>query len=151
MKNFCRHLGGRTTPVCWTSLKPSKHSETFQVRSNARFKQECIPVGCVLSAVVAMGGGGGDCPGVCLPRRVLAQGGVCLGMSANGGGVYHSMHRARGCIPACTGQGEGVSAQGSAQGEGTVGSGVCVSQHALASVCWDTCPPTVDRILDICL
>ena len=64
------------------------------------FKQECIPVGCVPSAAVAIcwGGGclpggvsaqrgclprGGVCPGVCLPGGVSAQGagvsaGVCL-------------------------------------------------------------------------
>ena len=60
-------------------------------------KQECIPVGCVPSAAVAVcwGGvclGGGVCPGV------SAQGGVCPG------GCLHRGVSAQGvCIPACTG------------------------------------------------
>ena len=48
------------------------------------FSQECIPVGCVLSAAVAISGGG-VCPGGgCLPRRrVSAQEGVSAqGVSA---------------------------------------------------------------------
>ena len=47
-------------------------------------EQECIPVGCVPSAVVAIsGGGGGVCPGgylpggECLPGGCLPGGGVC--------------------------------------------------------------------------
>ena len=52
-------------------------------------KQECIPVGCVPSAAVAVFLGvsaqgsvfclRGVCPGGCLPRSVSAQWGVCLG------------------------------------------------------------------------
>ena len=39
------------------------------------YSQECIPVGCVPSAAVAVWWGWG-----CLPRGMSAQGGVCLGM-----------------------------------------------------------------------
>ena len=69
-------------------------------------KQECIPVGCVPSASVAVGGGGGCLKGVC-PGGCLNRGGLPGGVSAQGWGVS-----AWGCvcIPACTGQ--GVSAQG---------------------------------------
>ena len=54
------------------------------------FKQECIPVGCLQSAAVAVSGGGDVCPRGCLPggsawgegvsaggQGVSAQGGVC--------------------------------------------------------------------------
>ena len=53
------------------------------------YKQECIPVGCVPSAVVAIGGGylpggcqprGGVCLGGCLPRGVSTWGGVYPGL-----------------------------------------------------------------------
>ena len=52
--------------------------------------QECIPVGCVPSAAVAVsfGRGGGGLPGW------SAQGGVCLGVSAQGG-----LPGGRGCLP----------------------------------------------------
>ena len=56
-------------------------------KSKKKFKQECIPVGCVPSAAVAVLREGGVCPGGvvypggvirgCLPRWVC-QGGVCL-------------------------------------------------------------------------
>ena len=58
-------------------------------------KQECIPVGCVPSAAVAVSGGGGGCllwGCVCSWRDLLQagvcfQGGVCSwGMYAPGGG-----------------------------------------------------------------
>ena len=39
-------------------------------------KQECIPVGCILSTAVAYLGGGGCPPRGCLPRGVSAQGGL---------------------------------------------------------------------------
>ena len=48
-------------------------------------KQECIPVGCVPSAAVAVSrevvsaGGRGVCLGGCLPRGCLPGGGVCPG------------------------------------------------------------------------
>ena len=56
--------------------------------------QENIPVGCVLSAAVAVKG---RLPGVgCLPMGVSAQGVSTRGVSAQGvsahGGVYPSMH-----------------------------------------------------------
>ena len=67
-------------------------------------KQECIPVGCVPSAAVAVGGGwgclegvcpGGVCPGGCLPGGVSAQG---WGVSA--WGLCVSQHAlGRGCLP----------------------------------------------------
>ena len=60
-------------------------------RTNFSSIQECITVGCVTSAAVAAGGG-----------------------------VYPSIHWAGGCNPACTGQGEGVSAWG-----GVPRGGVC--------------------------
>ena len=42
-----------------------------------REEQECIPVGCVLSAAVAILGG--CLPRGCLPMGMSAQGGVCPG------------------------------------------------------------------------
>ena len=62
--------------------------------------QECIPVGCVPSAVVAVLEGG-VCLGGCLPRR---------GVFTQGGGVYPG----RGCLPreGVSAQRGGVSAQG---------------------------------------
>ena len=46
-------------------------------------KQECIPVGCVPSVAVVIGGGGGSARGVCrvcvcVSRGVSAQEGVCV-------------------------------------------------------------------------
>ena len=41
------------------------------------YQQECIPVGCVPSAAVAIGGGG-CLPGGCLPGGCLPGGGGCL-------------------------------------------------------------------------
>ena len=47
-----------------------------------KVKQECIPVGCVPSAAVAISWGGGQVlPRGCLPRGVY-PGGVWLGVSA---------------------------------------------------------------------
>ena len=51
-------------------------------------KQECIPVGCVPSAAVAVSGVGGVCLGGCLPRGELSAQGGCLSkgvVSAQGG------------------------------------------------------------------
>ena len=47
---------------------------------NLCYKQECIPVGCVPSAAVAISGGG-CLPGGCLPRAGVSSrgGGICLG------------------------------------------------------------------------
>ena len=57
-----------------------------------QFKQECIPLGCVPSAAVAVWKGGGWLPGRGggLPGRPVSAGGrgVCLGASAQG--VYTS-------------------------------------------------------------
>ena len=64
--------------------------------------QECIPVGCVPSAAVAVGGGG-------VSQHALGRGVSAQGVSTQGGcvcipartarEVYPSMHWARGCIP----------------------------------------------------
>ena len=44
------------------------------------YEQECIPVGCVPSAAVAVSSEGVSClGGVCLPKGVSALDGVCLG------------------------------------------------------------------------
>ena len=69
---------------------------------NQHNQQENIPIGCVPSSAVAVGGGV-VCPGVSARRRCLPGGGVCP-----------EEVPARGCLP-----GRGVSAQGG------------VSQHAL--------------------
>ena len=78
-------------------------------------KQECIPVGCVPSAAVGIGGW----EGVCLGRRgCLPRGGVCPG------DVSPSMHWVR------------VSAWG--------GGGVsqhALGGDVYLSACWDTHPP----------
>ena len=81
-------------------------------------QQECIPVGCVQSAAVAAGGRG------CVSQHALSMGA---------------------CIPACTGQGGGVSAQGvSAQG-GSAQGGLpqCIVHAGIHT-------PTVDRMTDAC-
>ena len=43
-----------------------------------QLQQESIPVGCIPSAAVAVGGG--VCPGECMPGGVSAEGGVYSGM-----------------------------------------------------------------------
>ena len=93
--------------------------------------QECIPVGCVPSAAVAM----------CIP--------ACTGQ----GGVYSSMHWAgRGvCIPACTGGGGG-SAIGVFQEEGVCLGGVCLGEclpRGCPSMHWRRYPPA-DRMTGRC-
>ena len=93
-------------------------------------QQECIPVGCVPSAAVAM--------------SIPACTGHCVSQHALGRGVYHSMHWAGGCITACTGQGVcipacsgwGVSAQG----------GVCPR-----GVCLEGCLPRGSTWWGVCL
>ena len=79
-----------------------------------RWKQECIPVGCVPAArwpyagVCLLRGGGGVCsqggwskgglvPGGICSGGVSSQGGLVLGGSGSGGGLL-----LEGCIPACT-------------------------------------------------
>ena len=53
-------------------------------------KQECIPVGCVPSAAVAISGGVSAWG--CLPRGVSARWGVCLGgLSAQRGVSQHEL------------------------------------------------------------
>ena len=64
---------------------------SFNQVMQLKYQQECIPVGCVPSAAVAVCGGGGEgvcpggcvcpgegcvCPGVCLPRGCLPRAGV---------------------------------------------------------------------------
>ena len=61
-----------------------------RIAQNHWREQECIPVGYVSSAAVAVGC---VCVGGCIP--------ACNGQD---GGVYPSVHWAEGCIPACTGQ-----------------------------------------------
>ena len=84
-------------------------------------KQECIPVGCVPSASVAICG-----EGMCLPRGVC----VCPGVSSRGVvclvGVCQGGCLPGGCLPG------GCLPRG------------CVSQHALGQ----TPPPLVDRMTD---
>ena len=69
--------------------KTPKYIDQF---SRNPWEQECIPVGCVPSAAMAISGGGGGGlsaqVGGCLPSGVSAQGGC---VSLVGGG----------CIPAC--------------------------------------------------
>ena len=52
---------------------------TVSILRQINYKQECIPVGCIPSVAVAVGGvsarglpAGGVCLGGCLPRRVSA-------------------------------------------------------------------------------
>ena len=54
----------------------------IHIRSSHGYKQECIPVGCVPSAAVAVSG-------VCVPRGCLpVGGGLPGGVSDIGGGVH---------------------------------------------------------------
>ena len=57
-------------------------------------KQECIPVGCVLSAAVAVGGGGSA--GGMSAQGVFAQGDVCPGGVYRGGGICLGVVSAQG-------------------------------------------------------
>ena len=100
-------------------------------------RQECIPVGCVPSAAVAVCWEGGICP-----RGVCPGGGVCL---------------PRGwCLP-----GRGVSAQGegcvcpgggmSAQGVVSAGEGGCLPRGVyLPRGCLADTPHPVNRMTDRC-
>ena len=89
---------------------------------NCSTEQECIPVGCIPSAAVAI------CWGGCLPRGLSARGGVCPG----GGGVCPGgICPGRGCLS------RGVSPVGVCPG------GVYPSMH------WGRHPP-VDRMTDRC-
>ena len=71
-------------------------------------QQECIPVGCVLSAVVAIGGmsgqggvwsGGSVCPEGCLPKGCLP--GEMSAQAVLSRGVYSILHWVTGCLPQC--------------------------------------------------
>ena len=56
-------------------------------------RQECIPVGCVPSAAVAVGGclpGMGGLPGVCVSQHALGRG--CVSQHALGRGVSGPVH-----------------------------------------------------------
>ena len=67
------------------------------ISSNNWYPQECIPVGCVPSAAVAVCEGGDVWPGGCLLAGIC-PGGCLPGMSAHGvstQGVYPSMHLGR--------------------------------------------------------
>ena len=86
MKNNCS--GGHDYK---TQADRVGHRCVFLSRLEPYLQQECIPVGCVLSASVAVcrGGGlpapGGSAPGGCLlPGGVCSQGGVC----SRGGTCY---------------------------------------------------------------
>ena len=59
-----------TVPILGTDLCPKDRSPCNGKSS----EQECIPVGCVPSAAVTVGGGGVVCPGGCLPRGGSASG-----------------------------------------------------------------------------
>ena len=91
------------------------HIEKLLLVQKKYYMQECIPVGCVPPAAVAVRGGVSAQEGY-LPRGVSTQAGVCLGVSAQGG-VSAQVVSAQGgvcpvgclprgvCIPVCTGQG----------------------------------------------
>ena len=110
----------------------------FSIVPMSQCEQECITVGCVPSAAVAVGGMsalGGVCLWGCPPRECVCLGVSAWGVSARGEVVYPG-----GVYPV------GVSAQGD------------VSQHALgrglsAPVHAGMHNPSspVDRILDTCL
>ena len=51
--------------------------EDISVNVKAFYKQECIPVGCIPSAAMAVCLG----EGVCLEKMSAQEGGVCLGVS----------------------------------------------------------------------
>ena len=91
------------------------------------WKQECIPVGCVPSAAVTVGGG------VCFPGGVLSDRAVCfLGVYFLGEGV---------CFP-------GVLSGGCAS---RAGGGCLPLGYVYTSMHWGrhtTPPPHVDRILE---
>ena len=89
----------------------------------SKTKQECISVGCVPSAAVAVCPGGGVSPG-----GVSAQGGLPGGVSAQGECLPRGVSAQGGCLPR-----EGVSAWGLfAQGLSAQQRGV--SQYALVRV-----------------
>ena len=96
--------------------------------------QECIPVGCIPSAAVAMSIPA--CTGHCVSQHVLGRGG-CLYPSMHwaGGCVYPSMHWAGGCLP------RGVSAQGGVCPRGvSAQGGVCLGR-LYPSMHWGRHPP----------
>ena len=96
----------------------------FSIVSMSQCEQECITVGCVPSAAVAVGG-----------RGVSALGGVCLWGCPPGGVVYPG-----GVYPA------GVSAQGGVS-QHALDIGVFAPVHAGMH----NPSSLVDRILDTCL
>ena len=75
--------------VFWWSRQCSSGIMYSSIRSVegllAMKKQECIPVGCVPSASVAVSRGGGCLPGGCLPKGCLLGRGICLGGVSTGG------------------------------------------------------------------
>ena len=98
------------------------HIEKLLLVHKKYYMQECIPVGCVPPAAVAVRGG------VCL--GVSAQGGVSAEVVSAQGGVCPVGCLPRGvCIPVCTGQGGvctgRVPAQGCLPREGVCPGSVC--------------------------
>ena len=73
----------RQTPPWAEPPPPTPRQTATAVDGTHLVKQECIPVGCLLSAVVAICWGRGSAEGVsargCLPRGVSARKGVCPG------------------------------------------------------------------------
>ena len=74
-------------------------------------KQECIPVGCVPSAAVAVSGGGVVCLGGCLPGGVYPRG-VSAKEGGRGGLPSGGVSAQRGCMPRDVCLGRGVSVGG---------------------------------------
>ena len=98
---------------------------------NHILQQECIPVGSLLSAAVAVCLVGGSLPGGICPGGVC-PGGVCLGVSAPGVSAWGYLPR--GCLP-------GVICPGGVCLGVSVQVGVCLGVSAEGGVCpWGVCP-----------
>ena len=68
--------------------------------SEVSFKQECIPVGCVPSAAVAVGGGG-VCPSACWDTARGVSAPVHAGILPGGSALVHAGILLRVCVPQC--------------------------------------------------
>ena len=63
--------------VTLLSSTASEHQLRTDPKPETQYKQECIPVGCVPPAAVAVPGAGGGClPVGCLPRQGVSARGV---------------------------------------------------------------------------